>query len=64
MTTPDNARRTLGLYLHIPFCLRKCNYCDFCSAPASADTRAAYVDALCRHLEAAAPAADRRLAAR
>ena len=21
----------LGLYVHIPFCLRKCNYCDFCS---------------------------------
>lgn len=23
----------LGVYLHIPFCLRKCNYCDFCSFP-------------------------------
>ena len=57
MMTPDNARRTLGLYLHIPFCLRKCYYCDFCSAHADADTRAAYVNALCRHLEAAAPAA-------
>ncbi len=21
----------LGLYVHIPFCVRKCNYCDFCS---------------------------------
>ena len=21
----------IGLYLHIPFCLKKCNYCDFCS---------------------------------
>ena len=49
--------KALGLYLHIPFCLQKCNYCDFCSAPASAETRAAYVEALCAHLRALAPAA-------
>lgn len=24
-------REALGLYLHIPFCIRKCNYCDFLS---------------------------------
>ena len=24
----------LGLYIHIPFCVRKCRYCDFLSAPA------------------------------
>ena len=23
----------LGLYVHIPYCVRKCNYCDFCSLP-------------------------------
>ncbi len=45
----------LGLYLHIPFCLRKCNYCDFCSAPADAATRSAYVQALCQQLAAVAP---------
>ncbi len=49
--------KTLGLYLHIPFCLQKCNYCDFCSAPASAEMRAIYVDALCAHLRAIAPRA-------
>ena len=49
--------KALGLYLHIPFCLQKCNYCDFCSAPASAKTRDAYVQALCAHLRAVAPKA-------
>ena len=23
----------LGIYIHIPFCIKKCNYCDFCSFP-------------------------------
>ena len=27
--TTDN----LGLYVHIPYCIRKCSYCDFCSLP-------------------------------
>ena len=38
--------KELELYLHIPFCVKKCNYCDFLSAPAGEKTRAAYVDAL------------------
>lgn len=41
----------LGIYLHIPFCRRKCLYCDFCSFPASTEElRAAYTDALCREV--------------
>lgn len=50
----------LGLYLHIPFCVQKCRYCDFCSAPADKGARTAYVRALCRHLEAEAPALSHR----
>lgn len=38
--------KELELYLHIPFCVKKCNYCDFLSASAGEETRAAYVDAL------------------
>lgn len=36
----------LELYLHIPFCVQKCAYCDFLSAPAGKTARAEYVDAL------------------
>ncbi len=36
----------LGLYIHIPFCVRKCRYCDFLSAPASDEVRAAYLRSL------------------
>ncbi|MBQ3483143.1 MAG: radical SAM family heme chaperone HemW [Clostridia bacterium] len=52
---------TLGLYLHIPFCVQKCRYCDFYSAPADDAARAAYVAALAAHLRAAAPAARDRV---
>lgn len=37
---------TLGLYVHIPFCLRKCNYCDFLSGASTASERGEYLKAL------------------
>jgi len=33
-------RRPLGIYVHIPFCVRKCLYCDFVSYPTCADPNA------------------------
>lgn len=30
-------KNTLGIYIHIPFCIKKCNYCDFCSFPNSSN---------------------------
>lgn len=43
--------KRLGLYVHIPFCIRKCFYCDFCSFPGSDSTRMrAYTEELCRRL--------------
>lgn len=38
--------QALELYLHIPFCVRKCQYCDFLSMPAEEDVRRKYVDRL------------------
>jgi oxygen-independent coproporphyrinogen-3 oxidase len=43
----------LSLYIHFPFCVRKCAYCDFLSAPADEETREAYVDALAREIKTA-----------
>lgn len=44
-------KKKLELYIHIPFCVRKCNYCDFLSAPSDEQTRKEYTDALVRELE-------------
>lgn len=38
----------LELYFHIPFCVRKCLYCDFLSAPADKSVQDAYMEALIR----------------
>lgn len=39
-------KKPLGIYIHIPFCVKKCGYCDFLSAPATEQTKADYVKAL------------------
>jgi putative oxygen-independent coproporphyrinogen III oxidase len=46
----------LALYVHIPWCLKKCPYCDFNSHELRGETpEAAYVDALLADLESALP---------
>lgn len=43
--------RKLGIYIHIPFCQRKCAYCDFYSLNCgSKNSLKEYTDALCRHI--------------
>ena len=42
----DMNRGPLGLYLHFPFCVRKCRYCDFLSFPSDEAGREAYLQRL------------------
>ncbi|MBR4770118.1 MAG: coproporphyrinogen III oxidase, partial [Clostridia bacterium] len=44
-------RNGFGVYLHVPFCLSKCPYCDFCSFPGSnEEDRERYVSAVLREI--------------
>ncbi|MGL4946323.1 MAG: radical SAM family heme chaperone HemW [Cetobacterium sp.] len=40
-----------GMYIHIPFCLNKCNYCDFLSFKSTVEEREKYVDSLIKEIE-------------
>ena len=44
-------KKDLELYVHIPFCVKKCRYCDFLSFPADEKTQTAYGAALVREIE-------------
>ena len=48
-------KKPLGIYVHIPFCIQKCLYCDFLSAPSDETTRESYVNALLAEIDAQAP---------
>lgn len=39
-------KKDLGLYIHIPFCIKKCDYCDFLSWKSTEEEREDYVQAL------------------
>ena len=48
-----NKNRTpLELYIHIPFCVQKCQYCDFLSGPSDQETRDRYIKALRAEIQA------------
>ena len=44
-------KRNLELYLHIPFCVKKCNYCDFFSASGTPKEQADYVSAMVQEIQ-------------
>lgn len=43
--------KNLSIYIHIPFCIKKCKYCDFLSYPASEGEQEAYVTLLFTEIE-------------
>ena len=44
-------KKTLGIYIHIPFCEKKCDYCDFLSGPANNEIKEAYIKALLNEIK-------------
>lgn len=42
--------KPLEIYIHIPFCVKKCNYCDFLSAPSTKEERQEYIESLCKDI--------------
>lgn len=44
-------KKEMELYLHIPFCVKKCDYCDFLSFPADESIKREYVETLKREIE-------------
>lgn len=47
--------KSLGIYIHIPFCVKKCAYCDFYSLCHTSEAEESYIDALCNHITVEAP---------
>lgn len=46
--------KPIGLYVHVPFCVKKCNYCDFCSYPyedLGSDVRDRYLNEIVSEIE-------------
>ena len=50
----SNDHQQLELYIHIPFCARKCNYCDFLSFPMKETEHGPYIDQLCAEIRESA----------
>ena len=44
-------KKKLGIYIHIPFCVKKCNYCDFNSFASDKDMQMNYITALCEEMK-------------
>lgn len=47
--------KPLSIYIHIPFCIKKCEYCDFLSAPAEETVIVKYMEALLTEMDCESP---------
>jgi len=47
-------RKQLGLYIHFPFCIQKCQYCDFLSFPYKKSIVKSYLGSLYKEIQSAA----------
>ena len=43
--------KNLGIYIHIPFCIRKCAYCDFLSFTSEEEARKKYAESLISEIQ-------------
>jgi len=60
--TTNRNKIPLGIYIHIPFCKSKCEYCDFYSVPGKHEELfAAYTEAVCRHIRETGPLAPKHI---
>ena len=57
----NEAKKPLELYIHIPFCVKKCDYCDFLSGPAGKERQREYFQALEREIAAVPDFSDREI---
>ena len=57
----NEAKKPLELYIHIPFCVKKCDYCDFLSGPAGKERQREYFQALEREIAAVPDFPDREI---
>ena len=57
--TPEKKKKPLGIYVHIPFCRSKCEYCDFYSIGGARDKALMerYLDAILAHIRETATGA-------
>ena len=54
--TNTKNKKPLGLYIHVPFCRSKCQYCDFYSLTCKDDKSIeAYIRAICDHIKESGP---------
>ena len=50
-TFTDMQKEKLGIYIHVPFCVSKCGYCDFCSHPPKKGETERYINALLLNMQ-------------